>query len=161
MPKLEITFPDGGKEILDMESPQLIEGESIIWAMERQKGIFNKRKVWEAVVTNVRVFQYNHEEGRMEAYCLLANAEFLVLKSRRVRRSSWAGPFVYYRGIGAYAGGSSSEYITVGTVAVMSGGRIVTEWEVESPRDFVRFINAAKKQIKFCLGKGLDQSNTA
>jgi len=26
MPKLEITFPDGGKEILDMESPQLIEG---------------------------------------------------------------------------------------------------------------------------------------
>jgi hypothetical protein len=152
MGKLELEVR-GQKVVLDMDSPEIHPFESVLWALEKHKGVFHRKKVWEAVVTNIRVFQYNYETGKMEAYCLFPLADFQVLNSRRVRRSSWAGPFVYRGGVGAYAGTSSSQYVTVGTVAVLSQGKLVTKWEVQSPHDLVKFLKSAQKQVKMDLVK--------
>lgn len=140
---------DASKKIeIDMRSPKLVEGETVLWSAAKHKGILKRSKVWEAVITNYRIFQYNWEEERMEAYCLLKDAELTVLNARRVRKSSWAGPFVYSRGVGAHGGVSKSEYITVGSIVVSAGGRLITRWDnIEDPKGVVELVKTIKKQL--------------
>lgn len=84
----------------------------------------------------------------MEACCLLKDAELIVLNVKRVRRSSWAGPFTYRRGFGAYGGTSKSEYITVGSIVVTADGKLITRWDkIEDPKNIVKLVKTVKKQL--------------
>ena len=136
------------KVFLDVYSPELIEEEQVIWSAYREKGFFRKRKVWEAMVTNLRIFEYDWEKRKMIAFCLLKDAEIIVEKTWRVRRSAWAGPIIYRRGLGGYGGFSQSTYVTVGIVTIVANGKVITRWEIEDPRGFKKLVDTVKKQMK-------------
>jgi len=133
---------------LNMDSPLLTDGEEIVWSAAKYKGFFRKRKVWEAVVTNYRIFEYDWENKRMIVCCLLEDAEPVVERTWRVRRSTWGGPVVYRRGFGVYGGYGQSRYVTVGILSIVANGRVVTRWEIEDPRGLQRLIKTVKKQMK-------------
>jgi len=134
---------DGEEIRVDLSSPEMAEGEATVWRRVEQRGLIRKRRLWETVVTNYRVFRYSYVRGVMDYCHPLVNVEL-------VATLSVAKPLTAYRLAGITSKGlpvflSKRVGVSVsGLMAVVSGGRVWDEFRVDEPQKVKKLVEACK-----------------
>ena len=135
-----------GKRVeIDLSNPRLAGGEEVLWRYVEHKGLTKKRVAEERVITNYRIFDYDHERGEMTCAVPLMNAD-LVVTLTIFRSESGAVNLV---GV-SEDGEPVFDFAPVdvrnfGCIAVVAYGVMNAEFLVEEPAKLKKLIDAVKR----------------
>lgn len=127
-----IVKPDGREVRVSLSSPEMAEGEAVIWKHVEPRGLIRKRRTWEAVITSYRVYRYDYERGAM-LYCHpLFNVDFVVTLSMVKPIAAYGLAGITSKGIPVFLSKKVGVSVT-GYMAVVAGGRVLDELRMDEP----------------------------
>jgi len=135
----------GRRVEIDLRDPRLVEGEEVLWRYVEHKGFTEKRVAEERVITNYRIFDYDHDRGEMTCAVPLMSAE-LVVTLTMFRSESGAVNLV---GV-SEDGEPVFDFTPVdvrnfGCIAVVAYGVVNAEFLVEEPAKLKSLVDAVRQ----------------
>lgn len=129
---------------VDPFSPRLAEAEMTIWRSVERRGLLRKRMVYETVITNFRVFRYNHERGVMDYWTPLGDTELVATLSVAKPLTAYRLAGITSRGVPVFLSKRVGLLVT-GFIAVVFRGRVWDELKIEGLWRVKKLIDAAKQ----------------
>jgi len=143
---------DGREVRVNLSSPEMAEGETVVWRHVEHRGLILKRRLWETVITNYRVFKYNYERGVM-VYCHpLVNAELVVTLSVAKPLTAYGLAGITSKGLPVFLSKKAGVSVT-GYMAVVAGGKIWDEFMVDEPQKVRDLAEACKSLYRVQVQK--------
>jgi len=133
----------------------LMREERALWVRDQTRGMINRQTIGKEVITNLRCFTYDMENGRiLNGIAYLPDGvrsprsfDVVVMNRRRDSSSYGGGTFVAESGVGVYTGSRQGVSSSIGDVWLVDNGRVVVTFRnVRDPNGIKSLIQAVSRE---------------